>query len=117
MPGALNLDAPRIPFAGRELGVSPVDGAGDGQGQVVGGGGRRELSHDSVAREIDGLRSKLDGRRKLMTMDEGVEGARGRVVGCLRLNDRRPLDCWREVEEFKREVARLEEAFVDRVVG
>jgi altered-inheritance-of-mitochondria protein 13 len=39
------------------------------------------------------------------------------VVSCLRLNDRRPLDCWKEVQEFKKEVARLEEAFVDRIVG
>lgn len=50
-------------------------------------------------------------------MDEGVQKARTGVVACLRGNDRRPLDCWEEVEAFKREVARLEEGFVDRIVG
>lgn len=67
--------------------------------------------------EIEQLRAKLEGRRKLVEVDENVERARNEVVTCLRLHDRRPLDCWKEVEGFKREVARLEEAFVDRVVG
>lgn len=67
--------------------------------------------------EIEQLRAKLEGRRKLVEVDENVERARNEVVTCLRLHDRRPLDCWQEVEGFKREVARLEEAFVDRVVG
>lgn len=68
-------------------------------------------------REIEQLRSKLDARRKLAELDEGVARAQAEVVGCLRLNDRRPLDCWKEVAAFKREVARMEEAFVDRIVG
>lgn len=67
--------------------------------------------------EIEQLRSRLDGRRKLVELDEGVARAKADVIGCLRLNDRRPLDCWKEVEAFKREVARMEEAFVDRIVG
>lgn len=67
--------------------------------------------------EIDQLREKLDGRKKLIDVGENVERARADVAGCLRLNDRRPLDCWKEVEGFKREVAKLEETFVDRVVG
>lgn len=67
--------------------------------------------------EIEQLRATLEGRRKLVEVDENVERARNEVVTCLRLHDRRPLDCWKEVEGFKREVARLEEAFVDRVVG
>lgn len=67
--------------------------------------------------EIEQLRAKLEGRRKLVEVDENVERARNEVVTCLRLHDRRPLDCWKEVEGFKREVARLEEAFVDRIVG
>ena len=48
--------------------------------------------------------------------DKGVEKARGEVVTCLRVNDRRPLDCWREVEAFKREVGRLEKGFLGRVM-
>ncbi|KAF7122682.1 hypothetical protein CNMCM5793_000792 [Aspergillus hiratsukae] len=109
--GSLNLDAPRIPFAGREYEApAPSTAAAD---QPI----NRDLSRESVNAEIEQLRAKLEGRRKLVEMDEGVERARQEVVTCLRLNDRRPLDCWKEVEGFKREVARLEEKFVDRVVG
>ena len=115
--GSLNLDAPRIPFAGREYEPAPVLAAPQepvAQQQAV---VNREISRDSVMSEIDVLRSRLDGRRKLVELDEGVEKAKADVVGCLRLNDRRPLDCWKEVEAFKKEVARMEAAFVDRIVG
>jgi len=47
--------------------------------------------------------------------DKGVMAAKDGVVKCLRENDRRPLDCWREVEAFKREVGRLEKGFLGRV--
>lgn len=38
------------------------------------------------------------------------------VISCLRLNDRKPLDCWKEVEAFKREVRKLEENYVSSVL-
>jgi altered-inheritance-of-mitochondria protein 13 len=50
-------------------------------------------------------------------MDEGVKKAREEVIKCLTENERRPLDCWQEVEGFKREVARLERGWVERIVG
>lgn len=78
---------------------------------------KRDISRDSVAAEIEQLRSKLDGRRKLVELDDGVSKARSDVTSCLQLNDRRPLNCWEEVDAFKREVARMEAAFVDRIVG
>jgi MICOS complex subunit MIC19 len=53
------------------------------------------------------LRKKLEQRKKLTAVDEGVEKAKSEVVKCLRENDRRPLDCWKEVENFKNEVRRL----------
>ncbi|KAF4258823.1 hypothetical protein CNMCM8812_006096 [Aspergillus fumigatus] len=109
--GSLNLDAPRIPFAGREYESTPAPTVAADQPI------NRDLSRESVNAEIEQLRAKLEGRRKLVEVDENVERARNEVVTCLRLHDRRPLDCWKEVEGFKREVARLEEAFVDRVVG
>ncbi|GLI80082.1 hypothetical protein PoHVEF18_008432 [Penicillium ochrochloron] len=115
--GSLNLDAPRIPFAGREYEPAPVFAAPKepvAQQQAV---VNREVSRDSVMSEIDVLRSRLDGRRKLVELDAGVEKAKADVVGCLRLNDRRPLDCWKEVDAFKKEVAKMEAAFVDRIVG
>lgn len=42
-----------------------------------------------------------------------MEKAREELVACLRTNDRRPLDCWQEVEGFKREVGRLERKFIE----
>lgn len=104
---ALNLDAPRVPFAGGPDSAPPPP-------QLV---QNRDVTRDSVMGEIEQLRRRLQGRRRLNEVGEEVEKARQDVVACLRLNDRRPLDCWEEVELFKREVARLEQAFVDRVVG
>ncbi|KAF2770440.1 DUF1690-domain-containing protein [Teratosphaeria nubilosa] len=72
-------------------------------------------SHDSVHMEITELRQKLEARKKADRSSPEVEKAKESLVQCLRVNDRRPLDCWREVEEFKREVGRLERAFVERV--
>jgi altered-inheritance-of-mitochondria protein 13 len=54
--------------------------------------------------------------RKLTSVDEGVEKAKSQVVKCLRENDRRPLDCWKEVENFKNEVRRLEGVWVEKIV-
>ncbi|GLA52163.1 hypothetical protein CBS147343_10116 [Aspergillus niger] len=112
-PGSLNLDAPRIPFAGRENYYAAPPAAVEAAQQPI----NRELSRESVNSEIEELRAKLEGRKKLVEIDAGIEKARSDVVSCLRLNDRRPLDCWKEVEAFKKEVARLEEGFVDRIVG
>ncbi|KAJ6087923.1 hypothetical protein N7467_006837 [Penicillium canescens] len=114
--GSLDLDAPRIPFAGREHDpvatfAAPQEPAA---AQPV---AKRDVSRNAVAAEIEQLRTKLDGRRKVADLDDSVAKAKSDVVSCLRLNDRRPLNCWEEVDAFKREVARLEAAFVDRIVG
>ncbi|EOD43179.1 hypothetical protein GTA08_BOTSDO07453 [Neofusicoccum parvum] len=77
---------------------------------------RRDMSRGLVEKEIEGLRRKLEERKRLEQPDKGVEEAKGKVVECLRINDRRPLDCWREVEAFKKEVGRLEKEFVERTV-
>jgi len=69
-----------------------------------------------VFQELEKLREGLAARRQLREMPREVERAREGLVACLRLNDRRALDCWREVEAFKRGVARLEEEFVERVL-
>jgi len=60
------------------------------------------------------LRQKLDARKKVDKASPEVEKARGNLVTCLRTNDRRPLDCWEEVESFKKEVGMLEKRFVER---
>ncbi|TKA74528.1 hypothetical protein B0A49_04049 [Cryomyces minteri] len=77
---------------------------------------QKNVSRDSVSEEIAELKRKLQARKKLEGMDRGVEKAKEDVVQCLRKNDRRPLDCWKEVETFRNEVGRLEKAFVERTV-
>jgi len=77
---------------------------------------KQARSHDSVKKEIADLKAKLDRRRKQEAADPGVEKAKEELVACLRTNDRRPLDCWKEVESFKSEVGRLEKAFVERTM-
>ena len=70
-----------------------------------------------MQREIDELRKKLQSRKLREDVVDGkVEKARDEVVNCLRINDRRPLDCWREVDAFKREVGRLEKEFLGKVM-
>merc|ERR1711881_83779 len=71
---------------------------------------KAQLSHGSVCQEIADLKKKVE------EVDEGVTRAKEELVQCLRVNDRRPLDCWKEREAFKREVGRLEREFVERTV-
>ncbi|KAL9103925.1 MAG: hypothetical protein Q9163_001073 [Psora crenata] len=77
-----------------------------------------ELSRTKVQEEIDKLKRKLQERkmREDVVSDKEVEKAKDKLVHCLRVNDRRPLDCWKEVETFKREVGRLEKGFLGRVI-
>ena len=60
------------------------------------------------------LRQKLEARKHLEKISPEVEKAKESLVKCLRTNDRRPLDCWQEVEKFKTEVGKLERAFVEK---
>ncbi len=60
------------------------------------------------------LRQKLDSRKKLEKPSPEVEKAKNSLVKCLRTNDRRPLDCWEEVEAFKIEVGKLEKVFIEK---
>lgn len=78
----------------------------------------KDLGRQSVQREIDSLKAKLQSRkeREDIVGDKAVEKAKEDVVNCLRTNDRRPLDCWKEVEIFQAEVGRLEKAFLGRVM-
>ena len=71
-----------------------------------------------MQKEIDVLKAKLQSRkeREDVVNDKVVDRAKEDVIKCLRTNDRRPLDCWREVEVFKAEVGRLEKDFLGRVM-
>ena len=73
-----------------------------------------KFDRDSVQKEIDALKRKLEARKTITKLDAGVEKAKEDVVSCLKKNDRRPLDCWQEVQNFKTEVGRLEKAFVQK---
>ena len=75
------------------------------------------LTRHEVSKEVQALRAKLEQRKGVREVPEAVETARGDVVRCLRENDRRPLDCWREVERFKEEVRRLEKGWVEKVIS
>lgn len=66
--------------------------------------------------EIAELKRKLEKRKKVAEEDEGVKKAKADVISCLRINDRRPLDCWKEVAAFREEVRRLEAKWVEGVV-
>ncbi|KAI0204228.1 hypothetical protein F4808DRAFT_415154 [Astrocystis sublimbata] len=70
----------------------------------------------TVSAEVEALRARLDKRKQLRPIPESVDKARGEVVRCLLENDRRPLNCWEEVQAFKEEVRRLEKSWVDKVV-
>lgn len=74
-------------------------------------------SRQAVSKEVEALKAKLDQRKKVRDIPASVESARSNVVRCLRDNDRRPLDCWKEVETFKEEVRRLEKGWVEKVVS
>lgn len=78
---------------------------------------RPDLDSSGVSKEIDELKKRLANRKQLAQVDKQVSKAKEEVTTCLRLNDRRPLDCWQEVENFKNEVGRLETEFVDRNGG
>jgi MICOS complex subunit MIC19 len=69
-----------------------------------------------VQNDVTELRKKLERRKKLAAVDEGVDKAKSEVVKCLRANDRKPLDCYKEVEKFKEEVRRLESVWVENVI-
>ncbi|PHH65766.1 hypothetical protein CDD81_1493 [Ophiocordyceps australis] len=74
-------------------------------------------SHSLVSQEVEALWQKLDERKKVRDLPEAVDKARNEVVRCLRENDRRPLDCWQEVQRFKAEVKGLEKKWVDKVAS
>ncbi|KAK4102053.1 DUF1690-domain-containing protein [Parathielavia hyrcaniae] len=107
-------EADTLREAQQKLSAEPADQQGESEPkqQPAAGPSRHEVS-----RAIDDLRARLEERRQVRQLPDGVEKARSEVVRCLRENDRRPLDCWREVEAFREEVRRLEKGWVNKVVS
>ena len=77
---------------------------------------RKAASTQKVQAEIEKLKKQLGQRKVVKELPKEVERAREGVVSCLRLNDRRPLDCWKEIEVFKREVKKMEDEYVSKVL-
>lgn len=90
--------------------------AAEKEGAQKGKDDQKQLSSHAVSKEVEALRARLDKRKQLRELPESVEKARSSVISCLRENDRRPLNCWEEIEAFKDEVRKLEKGWVDRVV-
>lgn len=99
----------------KKLSDEPIDGA-IGAPATGPTAGKPDLGRESVQKDIDALRKKLEQRklREDVVNDKGVETAKSAVLSCLTENAKRPLDCWQEVENFKLEVARLEKGFLER---
>lgn len=77
---------------------------------------RKNASSQKVQEEIQKLQKALGERKVLKDLPKEVENARQEVISCLRVNDRQSLNCWKEVEIFKREVRKLEEQFIGKVL-
>ena len=63
--------------------------------------------------DINELKGKFVGVKE-SKQDAEARAARAEVINCLQLNDRRSLDCWWEVQQFKEKVAKLEREFVQK---
>jgi altered-inheritance-of-mitochondria protein 13 len=110
--GANLLDVPSLPSLPSPSSLLPQSLGGKDPAEEE----RKSQSSKKVADEIEKLKTQLAQRKVLKELPKDVEKARGDVVSCLRVNDRRPLDCWKEVEVFKLAVKRLEDDFVSRVL-
>ncbi|KAF4124446.1 altered inheritance of mitochondria protein 13 [Geosmithia morbida] len=76
-----------------------------------------EMTGSVVGKQLDQLRAQLEARKQIRDLPKEVEGARGEMVRCLTENDRRPLDCYNEVEKFKAEVRKMEREWVNKVTA
>ncbi|KIR34038.1 hypothetical protein I352_03270 [Cryptococcus deuterogattii MMRL2647] len=80
------------------------------------------MSSQVLGRDIEEIREKVERmKEKKNNESEGVKLARQSVEQCylyvalalvFAANEDKPLDCWKQVEAFKTEVAKLEQAFV-----
>ncbi|KAK4687928.1 MICOS complex subunit MIC19, partial [Tremellales sp. Uapishka_1] len=72
------------------------------------------MSSEVLGRDIEEVREKVERmtRARKEKEGEGVRSSKSSVVKCYLDNPSTPLDCWKEVETFKAEVSKLEQAFV-----
>lgn len=67
-----------------------------------------------LEKQIEQVRKAITSRPTIHEMDQSTKAARDDLVRCLRTHDRQPLNCWQEVYDFKNEVHRLEQKFVEQ---
>jgi len=107
-----NLGRERSIAVGEPKGESKDTGGEDSEAANAGSRGTASLREDieAVKRRVE----KYSQRRQLGTGSESsVEASRQALVKCYRDNVERPLDCWKQVDEFKQQVASIEAKFVD----
>ena len=81
----------------------------DGDSEVTNAGSRGTASLHEDIEAIKRRVERYSQRKQLGTgADSAVEASRQAVVKCYRENAERPLDCWKQVEEFKQQVASIE---------
>ncbi|KAF3491382.1 uncharacterized protein GIQ15_00899 [Arthroderma uncinatum] len=113
----LSLESPRVPFAGTQFDPAPAAVSSPAQTTDDTPSNPKTVSSGKVAKDIESLRESLASRPTIRKLDTELESAREGVVKCLRDNQKRPLDCWQEVDTFKREVARLEKEWVQKMIS
>ncbi|POS85387.1 hypothetical protein EPUL_003491 [Erysiphe pulchra] len=84
---------------------------------AIAGDRLRRLGREAVQGDIRELQTKIEKSKRVRELDENVDKAKSEVVKCFKENDRRPLDCWAQVEKFKEEVAKLEDSWIQKVVS
>ncbi|WWC91635.1 uncharacterized protein L201_006581 [Kwoniella dendrophila CBS 6074] len=72
------------------------------------------MSSEVLSKDIEQIREKIERlkKHKIDNESKGVKAARDQVEQCYLNNPEKPLDCWKQVELFKSEVSKLEQAFV-----
>ncbi|ODO05699.1 hypothetical protein I350_04759 [Cryptococcus amylolentus CBS 6273] len=69
------------------------------------------MSSEVLGKDIEEIREKVERIRERKTKEGvAVKSARESVEKCYLTNPNKPLDCWKEVEAFKTEVSKLEQA-------
>ena len=71
------------------------------------------LSSVTLEGDIKALRERFVALKDKKE-DTEARKARDQLTQCLRLHERRSLDCWWEVKQFKEKVAKLEKEFVSK---
>jgi len=84
--------------------------------EVAGAEEGKEVHSEILSRDMEELKKKVEKFEGARAMrGEGREEVKAKqeaVVSCYKSNPSRPLDCWREVGDFKESVAKLEQHYI-----